>query len=314
MKEPALVIMAAGMGSRYGGLKQMDPVDREGHVIIDFSMYDAIRAGFKKIVFIIKREMEQDFRTLIGRHVEGKAEVFYVFQDINDLPAGFSSPKDRVKPWGTGHAILSIRKVVDGPFAVINADDYYGPAAFQKIYTFLTTHEDDALYRYAMVGFLLKNTLSENGHVARGICEVDENGLLTDINERTHIEKRDNGAAYTEDDGKTFTFLSGDCTVSMNLWGFTNSILQALEAGFPAFLEQALRENPLKAEYFLPSVVNTLLQEGKATVKVLTSADRWYGVTYQEDKAVVVAAIQAFKDRGLYPQHLWKEETKGNPA
>lgn len=305
MKEPTLVIMAAGMGSRYGGLKQMDPIDPQGHVIIDFSIYDALRAGFQNIVFIIKREMEADFRAIIGDRIAKKANVSYVYQDLQNLPDGFSVPEGRVKPWGTGHAILSIADVVDGPFAVINADDYYGPAAYQKIYDYLTTHEDDALYRYAMVGFLLKNTLSENGHVARGVCQVSDEGYLTDIHERTHIEKREDGAAYTEDDGKTFTSLSGDCTVSMNLWGFTNSILTELKDRFPAFLTQAMEENPLKGEYFLPSVVDSLLKEGKATVQVLTSTDRWYGVTYKADKAVVTAAIQQMKDQGLYPQNLW---------
>ena len=305
MKEPTLVIMAAGMGSRYGGLKQMDPIDPQGHVIIDFSIYDALRAGFQNIVFIIKREMEADFRAIIGDRIAKKANVSYVYQDLQNLPDGFSVPEGRVKPWGTGHAILSIADVVDGPFAVINADDYYGPAAYQKIYDYLTTHEDDALYRYAMVGFLLKNTLSENGHVARGDCQVSGEGCLTDIHERTHIEKREDGAAYTEDDGKTFTSLSGDCTVSMNLWGFTNSILTELKDRFPAFLTQAMEENPLKGEYFLPSVVDSLLKEGKATVQVLTSTDRWYGVTYKADKAVVTTAIQQMKDQGLYPQNLW---------
>ena len=305
MKEPTLVIMAAGMGSRYGGLKQMDPIDPQGHVIIDFSIYDALRAGFQNIVFIIKREMEADFRAIIGDRIAKKANVSYVYQDLQNLPDGFSVPEGRVKPWGTGHAILSIADVVDGPFAVINADDYYGPAAYQKIYDYLTTHEDDALYRYAMVGFLLKNTLSENGHVARGVCQVSDEGYLTDIHERTHIEKREDGAAYTEDDGKTFIPLSGDCTVSMNLWGFTNSILTELKDRFPAFLTQAMEENPLKGEYFLPSVVDSLLKEGKATVQVLTSTDRWYGVTYKADKAVVTAAIQQMKDQGLYPQNLW---------
>ena len=305
MKEPTLVIMAAGMGSRYGGLKQMDPIDPQGHVIIDFSIYDALRAGFQNIVFIIKREMEADFRAIIGDRIAKKANVSYVYQDLQNLPDGFSVPEGRVKPWGTGHAILSIADVVDGPFAVINADDYYGPAAYQKIYDYLTTHEDDALYRYAMVGFLLKNTLSENGHVARGVCQVSGEGYLTDIHERTHIEKREDGAAYTEDDGKTFILLSGGCTVSMNLWGFTNSILTELKDRFPAFLTQAMEENPLKGEYFLPSVVDSLLKEGKATVQVLTSTDRWYGVTYKADKAVVTAAIQQMKDQGLYPQNLW---------
>ena len=307
MKKPVLVIMAAGMGSRYGGLKQIDPVDKEGHIIMDFSIYDAKRAGFGKVVFIIKRENEKDFKEAVGHRMEQVMDVAYVFQDIDQIPDGFQVPEGRVKPWGTAHAVLSAMDEVDGPFAVINADDYYGRHAFQVIYDYLTTHEDDEKYRYTMVGYHLKNTVTDNGHVSRGICELDSEKRLVAINERTRIEKRDGGIAYSEDDGTTWTKLDPDTLVSMNMWGFTHSILDEIKAGFPAFLEKGLAENPMKCEYYLPSVVSGLLEEGKATVTVLESEDKWYGVTYKEDKPVVVAAIQALKDAGIYPQHLWKD-------
>ncbi len=299
--------MAAGMGSRYGGLKQIDPVDKEGHIIMDFSIYDAKRAGFGKVVFIIKRENEKDFKEAVGHRMEQVMDVAYVFQDIDQIPDGFQVPEGRVKPWGTAHAVLSAMDEVDGPFAVINADDYYGRHAFQVIYDYLTTHEDDEKYRYTMVGYRLKNTVTDNGHVSRGICELDSEKRLVAINERTRIEKRDGGIAYSEDDGTTWTKLDPDTLVSMNMWGFTHSILDEIKAGFPAFLEKGLAENPMKCEYYLPSVVSGLLEEGKATVTVLESEDKWYGVTYKEDKPVVVAAIQALKDAGIYPQHLWKD-------
>jgi choline kinase len=306
--KPVLVIMAAGMGSRYGGLKQIDPIDEEGHIIIDFSIYDAIRAGFEKVVFIIKKENEADFKACIGDRMEKRIGVEYVYQDLNDLPEGYSVPEGRVKPFGTGHAILSCMDAIDGPFAVINADDYYGKHAYEMIYDYLSTHEDDDKYRYTMVGYVLENTLTENGHVARGVCVTDENNYLTGINERTHIERRDGKAAYTEDDGATWTEIPEGSTVSMNMWGFSKSILQELKDRFPKFLDENLEKNPLKCEYFLPSVVNELLAEQKATVEVLKSLDKWYGVTYKEDKEYVVNAIKALKDSGLYPQHLWEEK------
>lgn len=304
MQKPVLVIMAAGMGSRYGGLKQIDPVDKEGHIIMDFSIYDAKRAGFEKVVFIIKRENEKDFKEAVGRRMEQVMDVAYVFQDIDQIPDGFQVPEGRVKPWGTAHAVLSAMDEVDGPFAVINADDYYGRHAFQVIYDYLTTHEDDEKYRYTMVGYRLKNTVTDNGHVSRGICELDPENRLVAINERTRIEKRGDGIAYSEDDGATWTNLDPDTLVSMNMWGFTHSILDEIKAGFSAFLEKGLSENPMKCEYYLPAVVSDLLEEGKATVTVLESEDKWYGVTYKEDKPVVVAAIQALKDAGVYPQEL----------
>lgn len=305
MKEPVLVIMAAGMGSRYGGLKQIDPVDEQGHIIIDFSIYDAIKAGFKKIVFIIKKELEAEFKEVIVDRISELIEVSYVFQDINRLPEGYSAPEERVKPWGTGHAVLSCLGKVDGSFAVINADDYYGSHAFQMIYDYLVDAKDDDKYRYTMVGYVLENTLTDHGHVARGVCETSDNGYLVGIQERTHIERRDGGAAYTEDDGATFVTIPERSTVSMNMWGFTESILSELNDRFAAFLEENLVKNPLKCEYFLPNVVGELLIEDKATVQVLKSMDKWYGVTYKEDKDVVVAAIAKLKADGIYPANLW---------
>lgn len=307
MKKPVLVIMAAGMGSRYGGLKQIDPVDEEGHIIMDFSIYDAKRAGFEKVVFIIKRENEDDFKEAVGRRIEKVMKVAYVFQELSNIPDGFEIPQGRIKPWGTAHAVLSAIDEIDGPFAVINADDYYGRHAFQAIYDYLTTHEDDEKYRYTMVGYRLKNTVTDNGHVARGVCGLNADKELVNVTERTRIEKRNGGIEYSENDGKTWTKIDGDTLVSMNMWGFTHSILEEIRDGFPAFLESGLKENPLKCEYFLPAVVSTLLEEGRATVKVLESEDKWYGVTYKEDKLVVVAAVQELKDKGLYPQRLWEE-------
>ncbi len=307
MEKPVLVIMAAGMGSRYGGLKQIDPVDDEGH-IMDFSMFDARKAGFEKVVFIIKKENEKDFRESVGDRISKYMEVSYVFQDVNDIPDGYAVPEGRTKPWGTGHAILSCRDVVDSSFAVINADDYYGAEAFKLIYDYLAAHGDDEKYRYTMVGYKLGNTVTDNGHVARGICDMNECGELVAIHERTRIEKRNGGIAYTEDDGETWIPVSEDTIVSMNMWGFTNSILKELKDRFPSFLDRGLEENPVKCEYFLPAVVSGLLEEDKATVAVLASADKWYGMTYKEDKPVVAAAIQKMKDEGVYPKNLWEDK------
>ncbi|MEJ8735556.1 MULTISPECIES: sugar phosphate nucleotidyltransferase [Mediterraneibacter] len=306
MKKPVLIIMAAGMGSRYGGLKQIDPIDKEGHIIMDFSLFDAKRAGFEKVIFIIKKENEEDFKEAVGKRIEQVMDVSYVYQDLFHLPQGYHVPQGRVKPWGTAHAVLSAYEEVDGPFAVINADDYYGQHAFEKIYKFLTTHEDGEKYSYTMVGYRLKNTMTDNGHVARGICELNEDQELVEINERTRIEKREGQIAYSEDDGKTWIPVDGEKLVSLNMWGFTQSIMEEIKAGFPAFLQQGLKENPMKCEYFLPSVVSGLLEEGRAAVTVLDTEDKWYGVTYKEDKPMVVAAIQALKDAGKYPQKLWE--------
>ncbi len=305
-KKPVLVIMAAGMGSRYGGLKQIDPVDEAGNIIMDFSIYDAKKAGFEKVVFIIKRENEKDFREAIGSRIEKVMETAYVYQDLYNIPGGFAVPEGRVKPWGTAHAVLSAIDEVDGPFAVINADDYYGSHAFKVIYDYLTTHEDDEKYRYTMVGYRLKNTVTDNGYVSRGVCTLNENKELVGIEEKTRIEKRDGGIAYSEDGGQSWTTIDPDTLVSMNMWGFTRSILDEIKAGFPRFLEKGLQENPMKCEYYLPAVVSSLLEEDRATVAVLESEDKWYGVTYKEDKPAVVAAIQSLKDEGLYPQNLWE--------
>lgn len=306
MKKPVLVIMAAGMGSRYGGLKQIDPIDKQGHIIMDFSIFDAKRAGFEKVVFIIKKENEADFKEAVGKRMESVMEVEYVFQDLHNIPEGFEVPEGRVKPWGTAHAVLSAIDVVDGPFAVINADDYYGRDAFQKIYDFLSTTEDDDKYRYTMVGYQLKNTVTENGHVARGVCTLDENAHLVKVEERTRIEKRDGGIAFTEDDGETWNELPTDAVVSMNMWGFSASFLKEIKEGFAAFLEEGLAKNPMKCEYYLPSVVTKLLVEDRATVTVLETTDKWYGVTYKEDKPLVMAAIQEMKDNGIYPEQVWE--------
>lgn len=305
MTKPVLVVMAAGMGSRYGGLKQLDPVGGHGQVIMDYSIYDARRAGFETVVFVIKPEIEAQFKAAVGDRIARGMDVKYAFQRLEDLPEGYAVPEERVKPWGTAQAVLSARKVVKGPFAVINADDYYGPQAFREIYRYLSDHPDGERYEYAMVGYQLKNTVTENGHVARGVCEETADGLLTAITERTHIESTPAGPRYTEDNGQTWTELSGETIVSMNLWGFTRSFLDEAWARFPAFLDGALAADPLKAEYFLSGVVSSLIAEEKARVKVLRSADKWYGVTYQADKPQVVAAIASMTEGGLYPDALW---------
>lgn len=304
MKEPILVVMAAGMGSRYGGPKQIDPVGANGEIIIDYSIFDAMRAGFKRFVFIITHKVEESFKEILGNKLSKKCEVHYVFQDINNIPEGYSVPEGRVKPWGTGHAILSCADVIDAPFAVINADDYYGQNAFKVMYNFLSSAEDSDKCNYSMVGYILENTLTENGHVARGICTV-EDGQLKDIVERTKIAKKDSATKYTEDD-KTWIALPEGCTVSMNFWGFTPSIIEELQKEFPAFLDDALKTNPLKGEFFLPTVVDNMLKSDRATVRVFRSEDRWYGVTYKEDKQTVVAAIKAMTDKGIYPNNLWE--------
>ena len=306
MKKPVLVVMAAGMGSRYGGLKQIDPVGAHGQLIIDYSIYDARRAGFETVVFVIKHEIEDTFKAAIGDRLSKIIDVKYVYQQLDDLPEGYTVPEGRVKPWGTCHAVLAARQVVDGPFAVINSDDYYGPEAYKEIYNYLSTHEDqDDCYEFAMVGYLLGNTVTENGHVARGICAEDQDHFLKEVVEHTHIEKKGDDARYTDDDGKTWTEVPGTTIVSMNMWGFTNSFMVEAKARFAAFLDKALVENPMKGEYFLPSVVSQLLEENRARVKVLRSTDKWHGVTYQEDKPLVVAAIAEKTAAGLYPEDLW---------
>lgn len=306
-KEPILVILAAGMGSRYGGLKQMDPIGPLGEVILDYSIFDARRAGFKRVLFLIKHEIEQDFREIVGRRIEPYMEVTYAFQQLDMIPADCQIPEGRVKPWGTGHAVLCCREAIDAPFLVINADDYYGVDAYRQAYEALCALEDDpdGKARYFMMGYLLRNTLTENGSVARGVCTVDESGCLTTVTERTHIISTCDGPLFTED-GETYCRLAPDTPVSMNMFGFTPSLLTEMVEGFPRFLQETVPGNPLKAEYFLPGVVNAMLDRGDAAVRVLTCADRWYGVTYREDKPQVMAALQRMADEGLYPTPLWK--------
>ncbi len=303
-KEPTLIIMAAGMGSRYGGLKQIDPVTTEGEIIMDFSLYDAMMAGFKKVVFVIRENMEKDFRALMDDRCGKYMDITYAFQKLEDIPKGYAVPEGREKPWGTGHAIRACRDAVDGPFAVINADDYYGPGAFHLMYDFLSSAEDEK--HFCMVGFQLKNTITENGHVARGVCTVAEDGTLDHIVERTKIMRVNGDICFTEDDGANWNKLEEDTPVSMNFWGYTGLMMQELIDKFPAFLDKALAENPLKGEYQIPSVTDGLIKSGRADVKVLMSTDRWYGVTYKEDKPDVMAALQSMKDKGLYPDKLWK--------
>lgn len=304
MKKPVLVIMAAGMGSRYNGLKQIDPIDKNGHIIIDYSIFDAKEAGFEEIVFIIKKQDEEDFKEAIGNRIKKQIKVKYVYQDLNNIPKGFQVPKDRKKPWGTAHAILSAKEKVDGPFVVINADDYYGKEAFKLIYNHLTKNPDDEKYKYAMVGYELENTVTENGYVSRGVCTVDSNNELVDIIERTNIEVKEDKIVFTEDEN--VEELPKDTVVSMNIWGFNYSFLEELESRFPKFLEKGIKENPQKWEYYPTHVLGELLEEDKASIKVLKTKDKWLGVTYQEDRETVVGGIKKLKEKGIYPQNLWE--------
>ena len=298
--EPCLVILAAGMGSRFGGLKQITAVDDRGHAIIDFSLYDAYRAGFRKVVFIIKHEIEEDFKAAVGRRMEKYFDVRYVFQQVDMLPEGYAVPPERKKPWGTAHAVLCAAEAIDGPFAVINADDFYGRGAFETIYAFLAAQRSEN--DHAMVAYLLRNTVTEHGTVARGICQV-ENGLLTDVVERTKIAKRGEDAAYTED-GETWIPLSGESRVSMNFWGFGLDMLRQLRDRFPAWLDENLPKNPEKAEYFLPFVTNALIHEGQGRVQVLPCHESWHGITYKEDMPDVLQYIARLRQEGVYPETL----------
>ena len=305
MNKPVLVVMAAGMGSRYGGMKQIDPVGPNGQVIMDYSLYDARRAGFETVVFVIKHEIEDAFKAAIGDRVSKVMQVHYAFQQLDELPVGYTIPEGRAKPWGTCHAVLAAKPFIDGPFAVVNADDYYGPEAFRVMYEYLSTHSDGELYDYCMVSYLLQNTVSENGSVARGVCQPNPDGTLHSVTERTRIETYAGGIHYTEDGGESWTDLPGETPVSMNLWGFGKSFLEEADRRFAGWLDENLAKNPLKCEYFLPLVVTELLEEGKARVQLLHSADKWYGVTYREDKPVVVDAIARMTREGLYPEDLW---------
>ena len=309
-KKPVLVVMAAGMGSRYGGLKQIDPVGSCGEAILDFSLFDAHEAGFKTAVIIIKEAIKADFMETVGKRLEScPMEIRYAYQELDKLPEGYTVPEGRTKPWGTSHAVLCARNEIDGaPFAVINADDYYGKSAYKVMYDFLENNADGEKYCYCMVGYELGKTVTDNGSVARGVCETDDNGYLTAVTERTKIEKYEGGIHFTEDDGATWTDVPAETPVSMNMWGYTPSFLAEVEARFPAFLDATLSGNSAKAEFFLPSTVSQLLNENKATVKVLASADKWYGVTYAADKPVVVAALKEMTEQGMYPaEGLWSK-------
>lgn len=300
MQQPTLVILAAGMGSRFGGLKQITPVDSHGHAIIDFSLYDAYRAGFRKVAFIIKHEIEQDFKEFIGHRMEKYFDVKYVYQQLDELPAGYAVPEGRTKPWGTGHAVMCAAKAVDGPFAVINADDFYGRTAFTALYDYLSAEKPDN--EHAMVAYLVRNTVTENGSVARGVCEVKD-GFLTDVVERTHIEKRGADAAFTED-GENFTHLPGDTLVSMNCWAFSHSMMDELIKRFPAWLDENVPKNPLKCEYFLPFVANALIKAGEGSVRVLNCHETWYGITYKDDLGNFIDAMAKMRAEGVYPEAL----------
>ena len=307
-KKPVLVVMAAGMGSRYGGLKQIDPVGSHGEAILDYSLFDAHEAGFETAVIIIKEAIRKDFMETVGARLQKcPMEIRYAYQELTKIPADFVIPAERTKPWGTSHAVLCAKSEIDGaPFAVINADDYYGKDAFKVIYEYLCNAQTGDVSPYCMVGYQLGNTVTDHGSVARGICTTDANSYLTAIQEQTRIEKYEGGIHYTEDDGATWTDVAADTPVSMNMWGFTPDFLDALEAGLPEFLNEKVPANPLKAEYLLPTTVAGMLSAGRATVKVLRSADKWYGVTYAADKPMVVAALQALTDAGKYPANgLW---------
>lgn len=294
-KEPYLVILAAGMGSRYGGLKQMDAIDEFGHVIIDYSIYDAIEAGFKNIVFIIKRAIEKDFKEIIGNRIEKIANVSYVYQEIDTLPEGYKVPDGREKPWGTAHSIMQLDKVVDAPFAVINADDYYGKSSYKLLYDYLSSNNTDE--EACMIGYILENTVSENGHVARGVCITDGNELLK-IDERKKIEIHGEKIEY--EDGDKWIELPKDSVVSMNMWGFNSKIIGMISDKFNEFLDEELERDPMKCEFLLPEVVQTYLKSGDIKVKVIKSEAKWFGVTYKEDKEGVVTALSQLRDRGLY--------------
>lgn len=301
--ELALVVLAAGMGSRYGGLKQIDPVGPGGESIMDYSIYDAARAGFDKVVFVIRHDIESDFKRVIGEKYKSIIKVGYAFQEKTELPKGFVCPEDRVKPWGTGHAILMARDQVKGAFAVINADDFYGKKAFELLASYLKTARDGAFCNYCMTGFILKNTLSVFGYVSRGVCTKDADNYLSNVKELTHIEPSGNGAKFQKEDGK-YEALIGSEIVSMNMWGFTESIFTHLENMFADFLKSNI--NNLKSEFYIPYVVDTLINQKKAKVKILESPERWFGITYKEDKPEVISKIKSLIDNGTYPAKLYK--------
>jgi hypothetical protein len=306
-EKPVLVILAAGIGSRYGGLKQIDPVGEHGELIIDYSIYDAIKAGFRKVIFIITREIENDFMEVIGNRIAKRVETACAYQELDGLPAGYVLPANRVKPWGTAQALLAARSAVDAPFAVINADDFYGASAYRSIYDWLTVFAgtEKGKMQFAMVGYRIENTVSDYGKVTRGICEADGNGFLKSIIERASVEKTPTGARYS-DDGGTWHDIPAGTLVSMNFWGLCQDFFKAAEDDFPAFLDENLPANPLKCEYLLPTEIGRQLQSGRSDVKVLESADMWYGLTYREDRPGVVDAVESMHRSGVYPKPLWK--------
>lgn len=303
MKKPILVVMAAGIGSRFGGLKQMTPFGVHGESLIDYSLYDALQVGFERVIFIVNKRIHDDFRQLVGRHVESRMEVQYVMQELDDLPQGLSVPEGRAKPWGTGHAILACRDVIDAPFCAINGDDLYGRDALRKMYEYLSSSLEP--YHYSMVAFELKNTLSENGYVSRGICQASEEGYLKSIVETVHIIPSVDGPLYTED-GQLYHRLPEDTMVSMNIWGLTPEFIDVLKEEFPRFYQTAMETNPLKAEIYLPNVIGNLLKQERASVKVLHSKDKWFGVTNASDRPAVEAALRQMTQSGVYPDGLWK--------
>lgn len=304
MTKPVLIVMAAGMGSRFGGLKQMKSVTDQGEIIMDFSLYDAMMAGFERAIFIIKEEMEDDMRAIMDAGAGKRIKIEYAFQSLSDLPPGYETPEGREKPWGTGQAVLCAKALTDGPFAVINADDFYGAQAFRMMYQWLAASGKEEKGAYSMVGYLLKNTLTDNGYVTRGVCRVDDSDRLTGVDERFKVMRRDGVICYEDSEGG-WVSLTEDTAVSMNFWGFTPGFMDELENGFTLFLDKALAEAPLKGEYLLPVRVDELLKSGAATVHVMYSHDRWHGVTYKEDLETVSSALQSLKDKGVYPEKLW---------
>ncbi len=307
MKETALVIMAAGIGSRFGGgIKQLEPVGPGGEIIMDYSIYDALQAGFDKVVFIIRRDLEADFKEIIGNRIEKVTKVEYAFQEIENLPEGFEVPADRKKPWGTGQAVLSAKGLIDGPFMVINADDYYGKEGFRKIHDYMVNEmqEEGSQYDLCMGGFMLENTLSENGGVSRGVCTVDDKGNLQAVRETYDIRLVDGKLTAADVAGNPVAVESG-CHASMNMWGLPASFMKVLEEEFPVFLS-GLKEGDVKAEFLLPEIINQKVREGKATVKVLETPDKWFGVTYREDKQNVVDSLKELIAQGAYPERLYE--------
>ncbi|MDB2018145.1 NTP transferase domain-containing protein [[Clostridium] symbiosum] len=307
MKKTALVIMAAGIGSRFGGgIKQLEPVGQGGEIIMDYSIHDALEAGFDRIVFVIRHDLEKDFREVIGDRIEKIAPVSYAFQELDDIPSGFTVPQDRKKPWGTGQAVLSVRDIVNEPFLVINADDYYGKEVFKKIHDYMTGDMDEnaPVYDICMGGFILANTLSDNGGVTRGVCEVGEDEILRAVRETYNIIKTADGLTASDKEGNPVT-VREDQHVSMNMWGLTPAFIKELERGFPEFLS-GLKEGDLKSEYLLPTIIDQMIKDGRARVKVLETRDHWFGVTYKEDKEGVAESIRALISQGVYPEKLFQ--------